>query len=57
MEERGGLFWWGGLMEGDHLEDPNLDGKIRLNWIYKKWDRVSWTGLIWFRIETGGGLL
>jgi len=50
MEERGGLFWWGDLMVGDHLEDPNLDGKIILNWIYKKWDGVSWTRLIWFRI-------
>jgi len=39
------------------LEDSNLDGKIILNWIYKKWDRVSWTRLIWFRIETGGALL
>jgi hypothetical protein len=44
-------------MEGDRLEDPSLDGRIILNWIYKKWNKVSWTGLIWLRIETGGGLL
>jgi hypothetical protein len=24
-------FWWGNLREGDHLEDPGLDGRIILN--------------------------
>jgi hypothetical protein len=31
-------FWWGDLREGDHLEDSGEDGKIILNWIFKKWD-------------------
>jgi hypothetical protein len=50
-------FWWGELREGNHLEDPGVDGRIIFNWIFKKWDGGAWTGLIWLRIGTGGGLL
>jgi hypothetical protein len=49
-------FWWGDLREGDHLGDADVDGRIILKWIVKKWDR-GWTGLSWFTIGTGGGLL
>ena len=31
-------FWWGNLTEKDHLEEPGLNGRIILRWIFRKWD-------------------
>jgi hypothetical protein len=37
-------FWWGNLRERDHLGDPQVDGRIILRWIFRKWDVGVWTG-------------
>jgi hypothetical protein len=39
------------------LEDPGVDGRIILKWIFEVWDEGTWTGSIWLKIGTGGGLL
>jgi len=50
-------FWWGNLGERDHLDDPGVDGRIILRWIFRKWDVGVWTGSSWLWIGTGGGHL
>jgi hypothetical protein len=37
------------------LEDPDIDGRIILRWIFWKWDVRAWAGSMWLRIGTGGG--
>jgi hypothetical protein len=36
-EVRTGL-WRGNLREREYLEDPGVDGRIILRWIFRKWD-------------------
>jgi hypothetical protein len=39
VEERGLTgFWWKNLMKRDHCGDPDVDGRIILRWIFRKWD-------------------
>jgi hypothetical protein len=40
--------WWGNLRERVHLEDPIIDERIILKWVFKKWDG-AWTGSVWIR--------
>jgi len=48
-------FWWGKLREGDHFEDPGVDGSIILRGIFRKWNMGAWTGSRFLRIGTVGG--
>jgi hypothetical protein len=41
----------------ESLEDPYVDGKVILRWIFRKWDVGTWAGSSWLRIGTGGGHL
>ena len=39
------------------LGDPDVDGRIILRFIFRKWKGVGGTGWSWLRIGTGGGHL
>jgi hypothetical protein len=50
-------FWWENQKVRDHKGDLDVGGRTLLKWILERWDRVVWTGSIWLRIGTSGGLL
>jgi hypothetical protein len=54
-EERGVYRVLVGKLEGKRPLDPGVDGRIILEWIFKKWEVGVRTGLGWLRIGTGGG--
>ena len=39
------------------MEDPGVDGRIILRWIFRKWDVGAWTGSNWLKMGIGGGHL
>jgi hypothetical protein len=55
MGERRGVYRiLVGKPEGkDHWEDPVVDGRIILRWIFRKCEAGLWTGSSWLRIGTG----
>jgi hypothetical protein len=50
-------FWLGNLRERDHWGDPDIDRRIILRWIFRRWEGGGGTGWGWLRIGTGGGHL
>ena len=47
-----------GKPEGkNHWGDQDVDGRIILKWIFRKWEGVVGTEWSWLRIGTGGGRL
>jgi hypothetical protein len=50
-------FWSENLKLRDHSEVLGAGGKTILEWILGKEDGKVWTGFIWLRIGTSGGLL
>jgi hypothetical protein len=43
--------------ERDHWGDPDLDGRIILRWIFRKWEGVVGTGWSWLRVPKFGEFL
>jgi hypothetical protein len=50
-------YLWESQAERDQQEDQDVGGWIILKWILERHDEMVRTGLIWLRIETGGGHL
>ena len=38
------------------MEDVDVDGRIIIIWIFRKWDVGLWPGSICLRVGTGSGL-
>jgi hypothetical protein len=45
------------LKERYQTEDRGINGKIILDWIFRKYGRTLWTGFIWLTTGASGGIL
>jgi len=54
MGEERGCIGWGNLRERERWGDPDVDGRVIVRWIFRKWDVWVWTGSSWLRIGTVG---
>jgi hypothetical protein len=43
------------MSERHQFENPGVDRRIILWWIFRKWNGRAWTGFFWPRKRTGGG--
>jgi hypothetical protein len=50
------LFWSENLKGRCHLKDLGVDGRIIVECALGKYGGKVWTGFIWFRTGTSGGL-
>jgi hypothetical protein len=48
------VFWWETLREKYQLEDPGVDGKVILRFIFREWNVGASTELIWLSLGAGG---
>jgi hypothetical protein len=53
-ERRIQCFGGGNLRERDKFGDQGVDDRIKLRWIFRKWDVGVWTGSSWLWIGTCG---
>jgi len=50
------IFWLENLRGRDHLKNLGVDAKTISEWILGKYANNMWTGGIWLRIGTSGGI-
>jgi hypothetical protein len=50
-------YWWESQKERDHFKNQDADEWTILKYILDRQDGMAWTGSIWLRIGTTGGLL
>jgi hypothetical protein len=51
------IFWSENLKVRDYLEDLDVEKRIILEWILRKYGGMVWTSCIWFKIGTISRLL